>query len=632
MVVGSLRAQFKNSEPLFPWRGVAVGSGLYLIFVFLTLGLAPIGGSSEAREAQVIDVILKTGEWILPRRNGIVPSKPPLFHWIAAAFNFFQGEVSEQGARLPSLFAATGILWFAALCSFQLAKLSGRSHVIRNAHHVALVTLAMLSLCFGFLQMATVAMVDMVFAFCTIVAVTAPLTTDRELWQERRELSSGARGLFWTAAATAVLARGPVGIVLPLALVCVPAALLFGFKLVAREVVRLSWGWVAFCVPLSWYLVAIERGGAAFVERQLFFENVARVVGHPHMNSEPWWFYFVSIFRTTFPWGVVCVILLVCWPARVSISRMPPDQKRSHAILYIPGIAAIFGVVLFSLASGKRHSYLLPLYPLIIVQCALLLADRLMDGAVMDQERIHRNVIAIVNGLVGLILLLVVAFWWSTQDWGLFHPLYLELQVTMVAISLPVAFVLIGSLIPAMRVTHSRLMKLLSITWLLLIALLSTSLAIGNTIKANLKGFPLMAALVGDRVSINQQLVVIKDQYDEYFDPIIFYFRRPIEIQDQASTTVPCKDSMVYLAHREWLENFEYRLAGKVTVIDVLREFLDAVEERASRELVLFTCVPNPTVITDSFQGVALKKRVPSWRTERLPSLVPVCLSFMQNK
>src|SRR6185436_4916755 len=55
------------------------------------LATPPIGHHAEAREGLVVQDILAHGHWILPRRNGELPSKPPLFHWIAAGIAHVAG-------------------------------------------------------------------------------------------------------------------------------------------------------------------------------------------------------------------------------------------------------------------------------------------------------------------------------------------------------------------------------------------------------------------------------------------------------------------------------------------------------------------------------------------------------------
>src|SRR5256885_11671001 len=60
-----------------------------LVALAVVLAALPIGSDlyqgGEAREGLVAREMLRTGDWILPLWNGsVVPSKPPLFHWLAA--------------------------------------------------------------------------------------------------------------------------------------------------------------------------------------------------------------------------------------------------------------------------------------------------------------------------------------------------------------------------------------------------------------------------------------------------------------------------------------------------------------------------------------------------------------------
>src|SRR5439155_19864902 len=59
------------------------------------------------QEALVVWEMVDSGDWVLPRINGEqIPSKPPLYHWLAIAFAKLTGEVNELSARLPSMVAA----------------------------------------------------------------------------------------------------------------------------------------------------------------------------------------------------------------------------------------------------------------------------------------------------------------------------------------------------------------------------------------------------------------------------------------------------------------------------------------------------------------------------------------------
>ena len=66
---------------------------LFLVFLPL-LSVAVIGSSTEAREVHIAKLMFETGDWVLPLRNGLVPSKPPLFHWLTATIGLMSGGVT----------------------------------------------------------------------------------------------------------------------------------------------------------------------------------------------------------------------------------------------------------------------------------------------------------------------------------------------------------------------------------------------------------------------------------------------------------------------------------------------------------------------------------------------------------
>src|SRR2546429_434359 len=80
-----------------------------LVALAVVLGALPMGSDvyegGEAREGLVVREMLRTGDWILPLWNGsVVPSKPPLFHWLAAGAAALTGAgVTEHSLRVPSI-------------------------------------------------------------------------------------------------------------------------------------------------------------------------------------------------------------------------------------------------------------------------------------------------------------------------------------------------------------------------------------------------------------------------------------------------------------------------------------------------------------------------------------------------
>ena len=106
----------------------------------------------EAREALVIEDIVKNHRWVLPVRNGDLPSKPILYHWIAALFALPLG-LSDFVVRLPSVFGATFLAW---LTYSVVAFATNRK--------AALLAVGVLVSTFEFWDLGTGGRVDMLFA------------------------------------------------------------------------------------------------------------------------------------------------------------------------------------------------------------------------------------------------------------------------------------------------------------------------------------------------------------------------------------------------------------------------------------------------------------------------------------
>src|SRR5215470_14386760 len=91
------------------------GSLRIVLYIFLVVaawgalemwgvGRAPFHTKGEPREGLVVWEMTHGGGWILPRRNGVeLPSKPPLFHWLAAATALGRGATDEWSMRFPSV-------------------------------------------------------------------------------------------------------------------------------------------------------------------------------------------------------------------------------------------------------------------------------------------------------------------------------------------------------------------------------------------------------------------------------------------------------------------------------------------------------------------------------------------------
>ena len=337
-----------------------VGGLLLLCFLlyFWELGRIPFYNYEESKEALIVWEIVNDGGWILPRRNGTeMPLKPPLFHWIGAGISLLGGQVSEFAVRAPSAFAASAAVVLTFFCG--QAWWSWR---------VGLFAALILATSPEWARWAIHARSDMLLVFF----MTAAMLSFFQLWQER----AGRRSLvyvFYTSLGLAILAKGPLGFLLPVLVIIAFLAerrdlrFIWRMKLVGGSLVMLL-------IAASWYVLATAQGGGEFVSRQILDENVFRFFaseqGGPSRDHS-FYYYVPTLCAGMLPWSLFFPALIY-----VLYRSHGRDDAKSRYLMIWCGVELLF----FSLASGKRSNYILPLYPAL----ALLLGvwwQELMDRA-----------------------------------------------------------------------------------------------------------------------------------------------------------------------------------------------------------------------------------------------------------
>lgn len=489
--------------------------------------------------------MLGTGNWITPLRDGLVPSKPLLHHWIAAFLATVIGLFNEGIARLPALLAASLMLFVTCASVLRsLSRVAGGSslvpdpNVAASARCAALWAVGILGTTYGFINLAFDARVDMVCAALMALAISRLL--------DRLNGDEGAGGAayraidftaFFIACGLAVLAKGPLGIVLPL-FVCVAATWYRrGILATVKEFSRPRLGWVLFlAIVLPWYISAYLGYQRAFVGRQVFFENVQRFFGGEEVNSEAWWFYGPSFLRIAAPWSILFLIALFDDLRLGKIASTVPDGVRGELITrrtYL--VAFLAGLVFFSIAAGKRHSYLLPLFPLYAQYLALWLRHRW--GAITDLSRMRLRRLSIVplGALVVLSLIAMVGLWILAGrvaalviPWPALARSREFFAWALFAGEACFALTLVLSLVALWSAGFARALSCFAACSMALSAF--TQLGLG--MKSHLKGWVPAAACVNRIVGPTNELVAVRTRNDELLDPLLYYINREVQISD----------------------------------------------------------------------------------------------------
>ncbi|MCX8072043.1 MAG: glycosyltransferase family 39 protein [Candidatus Binatia bacterium] len=348
-------------------RGLEVALALLLITVlwwplsWWRLGAAPFYTKGEPREALVVWEMTHGGGWILPRRNGEeIPSKPPMFHWLGALASRAAGRVDEGTVRMPSALAS--------LLGLYGVLLAGS---VWWSVPTGVVSALVLATSFEWARAASNARVDMVLTLGLEGAFLAMLF----FWQHRHWLwlLPLYAGIAW-----AVLAKGPVGIALPVA---------FGVLLLALTWDSTAWrerrweqvcDWralrelryvrgLAFAVTIAgaWYVAALWEGGWAFFNKQILAENVFTFLDDPDWGGghrHGVLYLPVQWFLGSLPWSLLWPILAISlWDRRRVL-------RRNHPVV---GLLLWCAVVFFfyEFAASKRGVYLLAAYPAVALLC-----------------------------------------------------------------------------------------------------------------------------------------------------------------------------------------------------------------------------------------------------------------------
>jgi hypothetical protein len=160
----------------------------------------------------------------------------------------------------------------------------------------------------------------------------------------------------------ATATKGPIGVLLPGAIICLYLLLTRQIGLLRR--MKLFLGVPIFVLTaVSWYLLA-ELQNPGYVQHFLWEENVARFATTHFHRTHPWYFYLLALPVGFFPWTFLLP------SAAVEFSRRPINRERLFLILWV-----LVPLVFFSLSSSKMFHYILPIFPPLAVMVGATVAN-----------------------------------------------------------------------------------------------------------------------------------------------------------------------------------------------------------------------------------------------------------------
>lgn len=356
----ALRPVLRRDSPSVS-RIVLVGAFALVAIVYLAgIGGYPLQDPDEGRYAEIPREMIETGDWVTPRLNYVTYfEKPPLLYWLVAG-SFETFGMTEGAARVVP--ACSGLLTI--LVTYLLgAQLFGRRAALFGAG-----ALATSPLFFGLSQGLTID-----------ALLTAGVTiTLASFWATHGAHRKTAWALLVAlGGALAVLAKGPIGLLLP-GLIGLTFLLWVRDVATMRALLGLAPVGLFLLVAVPWF-VLVARANPEFLQFFFVREHLGRfasTVGHPEGPL----YYVPALLTAALPWTAVAAALAACRAGRrafAGVSREP----RLFLLLWA-GITIGF----FSLARSKLVPYILPALP------PLGLLGGAWIDRVIDQEELGNTV------------------------------------------------------------------------------------------------------------------------------------------------------------------------------------------------------------------------------------------------
>lgn len=428
-----------------------------LVF-FTNLGAAELFDEDEPKNAVCGREMYLRGDWIVPTFNDeLRTDKPILIYWIMLCSYTVFG-VSEFAARFGSAVLAVGTV----LMTYHL----GRMLFSRQVGFLAAIILCS---CLMFSAVGRAVTPDSTLIFCTTAAFTAYvwsvttrfggrfgepeyLSFRRRDWHEYAPQSMVAALPMYLAMGAAVLAKGPIGVLLPCAII--------GLNLLIRQQLDLSisqqditgdptseptqvsiwksrlWrilqtfhparigaGTLAMWVPggaivvaliaLPWYVAVGQATDGAWLAGFLGDHNVGRFLDAKENHSGPIFYYVPVLLMGSFPWSIF--LPLTIW----QISKAIRTQQPASPSLIFLACWAGFWILFFSNASTKLPNYILPAYPALALLLAWFLDDwqRATSPALMSAMRWSCRGMTAVGGLGMIAVPIVTTLLLPDEHW-----------------------------------------------------------------------------------------------------------------------------------------------------------------------------------------------------------------------
>jgi 4-amino-4-deoxy-L-arabinose transferase-like glycosyltransferase len=417
-------------QPAVPW----VLSTLWVLLIsslafFWNLGSIGLIDETEPLFAEAARQMTVTGDWITPFFNGATRfDKPPLIYWLMViAYKIFG--VNEFAVRLPSALSGLALTSF---CFYTLryfgnptrdwggekshpheeSPISNTPSLQWHSWLVASLGAAMVALNPMTLFFGRTGYSDMLLSACMGGGLLAFFIGYAQ--PERRTVQTRWYLAFYVLIALAVLAKGPIGIVLPGLII--GSFLLYVGKVreVLREILLVRGALIFLAISLPWYILVTLRNGQTYIDAFFGHHNFERFTSIVNQHWAPWYYQLLVAFVGFAPWSIALPIAIAQFPVFQRRKWLKSPRKAQL------GLFALFWVVViltfFTISVTKYFSYTLPLMPGAAILVALWWSDQIVQVQVFHQTNKRLKLVSFLS--IALFVLLTAASFYTPSLLG----------------------------------------------------------------------------------------------------------------------------------------------------------------------------------------------------------------------
>ena len=311
---------------------------LCAVVFFYQLGDRPLWDVDEGRHASTSKDMVVTGDWITPRVNGVnFYDKTALFNWFAA-ISFIVFGFTEFAARLPA--AVLGLATVLLTYLFGRRLFGSRTGLLGG---VVLATSPEIIL----LSRTVVHDISLAFFISLALHFFYAAYSNQRLRRLHLFLCYAAMGF-------AVLAKGPIGLLLPGMIIGL--FLLLKGRLNFLKEMALGWGALIFLIVAAPWYVLISMRNPDYVSYFFLKQNLGNFLSKTQArHPQPFYYYIPILLGGMLPWSFF-VPLAFLRPLERKL------QKIDNGVLFL---LCWFSVIFlfFSAANSKLGTYILPALP-----------------------------------------------------------------------------------------------------------------------------------------------------------------------------------------------------------------------------------------------------------------------------